>query len=264
MAIICPPDAAPSGEQTGAGWKVSRNRRGTYIGKKGTPHYTGLKSWCLESANLGGHTLWQAQKDYLRFLANFWKTGYPEAHGYTDANGAAFPFTNLNGIRTTHNGFELWMHIQRTYCYTNYTPPFPAWAAPYYGNWFIDFDPAITEDNMPPPVITSASINENLEYSLTITNWDVSYFPVYSANIMITVPGVGRLSPHHLLTIDVVAPNPFPAPWVSTDISIPQSLIKKLPVGATIMLGARGNGGGYYNGVLPCPLGAELVTVDPA
>jgi len=263
MAIICPPGSVAKNEQPSSGWKVSRNAYGDNISKKSHQTWHSLKAWSQPCSLLGGATLYETNKALLTYLAKFWKTGYAQTIGWTSANGASHPYTNLHGAYHGHNGFQLWMHCQRCSAFAQALSTAP-WRYPIPTLGPSAFQTGFHESDMPPGAIIDAHWYSNNTYSITTNNWDPYGSSVGEAGIYISAPGKKYLYATSLFQVDVTVATYTATTQIWTDggRGVPACLIKPVPVGIPLMLGIRGLFGGANNGVLPSPLAAVLVECE--
>jgi len=261
--VICPPNAAPVQPPDGSGWYYRNTAFGTVV--QGRSHATrnGLKAWSKPCSMLGGQTLYQYNKRYLRAAANFWRTGYPATVGYTDANGAGSPFTNLNGVKGTHNGFELFMHCR---CCTRFSGNFPAFGWHYFALTMGTqaFQPTVPETDQPTPMITSAYLKTDWTWGITVSNWQGSTIDIAGAAILVTTPGWQSRKRLILNQVDLAPAGSDLNTWSDGGRGVAACLMRPYPANTPVLLGLRGVSSYAYNGILPTPIALASVTVQQA
>jgi hypothetical protein len=259
---ICPPQPTlPTPPGPTAGWQWGNSAFGTSIRKRTPPSLTGLKGWCKPSPLLGGLTLWDVRKAQLAKICEVWNSGFAAVLGYTDAAGAANPFTNIDGTKTTHNGFELYMHNSQINWLCAYYPNF-GWAYHGIGPGGQHFDSYITEADQPTPAIVDAHLYTDWTYSITLSNWEGSYIQLDGAPIYVTPPGTTTRSGRHIIQVDTADFGSDLNHWTDGGRGVAASLMKPFPLGASVLLGIRSCTSPAFSGILPSPIAMELVEVE--
>lgn len=259
MAIICPPSAAPTGETTSAGWKVSKNRRGTYIGRKGVWTKSGLKAWAKPCFWLSNQTLWDWNKLATAQIASYWKeSGDPALSTYT-TNAPTFPFTNIRQQYAARNGFSLYTHTHKVWqlqnLYTQYTLSVPQ-TIRNGGN----FQTAAQESDLPVPAITSATFNSDGTWSMSVSN-QPDLFDAYDYMLLYLSPPGQSILPIHtpFQASPVTSDWGFSNVWNDNGDGLVAGALKPFPVGSAVLMGLRGLPGNI--GSQPGALAAVGVTV---
>jgi hypothetical protein len=264
VAILSAPSCGtiPKGPQSGWALRGSQGGCVQYTRIHWSKSSNAGQGWTFPTDILGGMDLFNFNKGLFGATAKYWKSGVPASLGYTDDNGTAFPFTNLDGSKTTHTGFELWMHNQKPAQFNGGYFGDP-WVPGYVRTSPQAFQTSITEDDMPAAIITAAEFHQDGTYSIAVSNWGAFSSDVGFACIYVSLPTNKNPLRRKLIMVDCTGPNPDPSPWTDQGRGTVRKLIRPYPIGANMLLGIRGIYGQPDNGVLPTPIAIVPVQVLP-
>lgn len=255
MAKICTPGPLPPQPDQNSGWQFGANRYGPNATHRTSKHPTGLAAWSFPCDLLRGQSLFSLRRGWFRFASAQWLIGYPFDKGSFEGAAGSVSITNIHGILKVPNAFSLYKHY--TDCdfmeggmanFVNFGPP---WYLPNYQFTPGDFEPD-------PPAITDAHWDGGANFSIAISNYDVTN--AYQLSVYVTTPNTSLLQPAHLFQMNTAFIYKD-QPW---DQSIfywnPQDYLKPWPTGSECLFGARVWVGDprFY---MPSPIAAVNITI---